>query len=232
MGATLQQWEDRIRGRLGEAGVLQQMPDANLELAIESALAHLGQDLARESIETFAGDGTTYEFVLPGWVDPGSRVLDVEYPAGDRDRNFLGRADWYVAAGTSTITLINDTPAATETLAVRYTTPGYPFPDDTAATDVVPDHLFPAVSALAASYAVHDRAVEFASKRSGTVAGVAVTREPDGLFEAARNLKKTYDEVVNGIEPSDDGDGAGTPALSITETTEVFPFSLFHRRLR
>ena len=231
MGQTRTSYETRIRGHLGDFGVLQRVPAERIPLALETALAVLSNDRPREATATLTGDGSTYNLTLTQWVDRWSRVLRVEYPTGEREPSYMEARRWMVLPGTTTFRLLADTPAVGESCTVTYSV-RWPYPDDTTTTDQVPAPWFEAVCALAAAEATKAQAVEYARRQSTFVQGDLHTLDAEPLFTAAAQLRRLYEQIVLGAA-GEARAGAGAPAGPVglaVEDQETFSRSLFHRR--
>ena len=228
MGRTVDVWVDRARAHLGDLGPVQRISLADLTLGLQAALAELGRDRPREVAETFAGDGSTFDFDLDAddYHIDGSSVLEVEYPTGEREPKILDDQSWMMLRNSATLRLLDDTPATGESVKVSYTTL-YPFPDETAATDLVPARWFDAVSALAAAEAARALASQMARRRSSQVAGELIrTDGVDDLFRLVSELRNVYRKVVLGQESGADG-SSYTAALSVSDV-DVSYDSIFH----
>jgi len=232
MGHTRQQWEDRIRARLGDLGVVQVVPATRIPFALETAFAVVSGDRPYEIVATLTGNGVLYDLTLTSWEDRWSRVIRVEYPAGEKEPVYLESRDYLVLPGTTTFRLRSAVPATGETAKVTYAA-RWPVPTDTASVDKIPTPWFEAVAALAASDLLRTTAVEWARQSSAQVAGFTVDRDPAPLFTAAKALRGLYDEIVLGIPE----DAAGTAAEARSEIAyviddqDVFPNTLFRGRV-
>lgn len=231
MGHTLGQWEDAIRARLGDLGVLQLVQIEQLPGSIEAALAEFSKDRPRHSSKSFTGDGSAYDHDLetpdsgegtfqPGW----SRIVSVEWPTGEREpewldpsRYILYPADGYV------VRFLYDTPGSGDGVEITYTCQ-WPHPDKAAATDLIEDVYYHAVAALAAANLAQAKALEYARRQSSSVAGELFTHDPGPLFTAAKALRKTYADTVLGRGAEDPGIG-----LRVVDM-DVFPDAIFHRQ--
>jgi len=238
MGRTLNQYDDRIRARLGDLGVLQHFQNAATSLALEAAINQFSNDHPREVTQTLTGDGSTYDFDLDTDADAGdeyingwSRISLVEYPAGERDPEYLDEYyGWrYIyTSGTNYLRLVEDTPSSAETVQVTYTAP-WPYPTDTAADDKIPAIFADAVSALAASILATSKATELAAQQSTSVLGQLSPTNPEPLYSAASALRKAYETTVLG-RPDDAG---APPQIGYAESEiDVFPNAIFHGRHR
>ncbi len=233
MGHTKGQWDDRMRGWLGDLGVYELIDGTAMPGHLEAAIAEYSNDFPRRISELFTGDGVAFDFDLTGtakdaFVDRWSSVIEVEYPVGDRNRTLLELRDIEVLEGTDTVRLIRTTPAAaTDNLKITYTVV-WGHPTDTPGDDLISDLHFPAVAALAASHTARGKASEMARRSSSSVAGELFTHDPTPLFTAAKELRDYYRAVVLGQEPDENGGGGSEPAL-LVERIDVFPGALFHR---
>ena len=232
MGHTQQQWEDRVRAWLGDLGVYQLIDPTQIPFAVQAAFTEFSTDHPREFIDTLTGDGSAYDFTLndagdaqDAWIPGWSRLVEVEYPAGERNREIPELRRFEVLRGTSTFRMILDTPSATQTAKITYTTL-WPAPSDTAADDEVAGVYFDAVAALAASKVAMAKAVEMARRKSSSVAGELFRAEPESLFGAAKQLAGEYRNVVLGQGP--DGGTADDLGYAV-ERVDVLPEALFHR---
>lgn len=103
---------------------------------IKQAVEKYSSDRPDTYTEDEAGDGGRYYklvgtgAVLANWVDGFSQVLRIEYPAAviasDQTPVYLEEGDWeddYESAGDVYLFLPNHTPAATETMRIKYTLP-------------------------------------------------------------------------------------------------------------
>lgn len=235
MGHTRQQYEDRIRQRLGDFGIRQTVVEASIPLVLEDAFARLSSDRPRRSAQTFPGDGVAFEFDLTAdaladsFVVAWSRVTSVEYPAGSRIPEYLDAfSQWTEADGT--VRLLEATPSVGQTVVIRYVSP-WPYPTDDPADDPLPDLWFQAVCSLAAGRAARAQAVEFARKQSNSIAGTTYQQDPSPLFEAARELEAVYSSTITGALPGDSD--AGSVVAMAVQTMDVFGDTvLFHRSHR
>jgi hypothetical protein len=103
------------------------------EMMIKAAVERYGQDRPDEITEDESGDGGRYydlNTLLASWVDDFSRVLSIQYPASaisaDEVPVYLDPVDWdddYYDGSTRYLFLPNHSPAAAESMRIRYTAP-------------------------------------------------------------------------------------------------------------
>ena len=227
-----QQYEDRIRAHLGDLDVIQHVGETRIPLALETALATFTKDKPRVAAGTLDGDGTAQTFDLPtllaadGWVDGWSTVLSIEYPTGNLPKTYV---DYNATAIEDGTLYFADTPAAgTNNIRIRFNA-AWAFPDDDPSDDtsLIPEVYAHAIAAKAAAQITRGIANEYAREQSNSVAGNLFTRDPSGLFEAARELEKQYKDTVLG-RPTESG--SATQVAMATLDVDVFPASVFHRR--
>lgn len=233
MGWTKRQYEDRIRARLADLGVIQQIETIRIPMALEEALSVFMRDHPRVASRTVTGDGTTYTFALTAvsgapWINGLSRLVDVEYPAGQRRREYIDAR--HIDERDGTVTLVDDTPSATESVVFRFTT-SWPTPTDDDTVDVIPEPFRLGVVSKAAAILARTAGVELARRRSTSVAGELIDHDPAPLFSAANELDRVYDRLVNGDVTGPGGSMAPSPvAMAVTDVQPIFPRSLFHQR--
>ncbi len=228
MGRTIDVWLDRARAHLGDLGHQQRIDLHDLELGLQAALAEMARDKPREVSESLPGNGTAFDFTLAATFIVGfSEVVEVEYPAGERQPVIVDSQSYTVLRGTQTLRLYDHTPAASEMVKVTYTAT-WPYPTATASDDKIPDLFFDAVAALAASEAARAKAAELSRRQSKQVAGVEL-RNPatDDMFRLAAELRNVYRKVVLGVESRAGDQPSYAPALSISDT-DVSVDSIFH----
>lgn len=224
-----QQYEDRIRDRLGDLGVLQHISETQIPLALERAVATFTKDRPRVATQLFDGDGANQTFDLtvdPDWQDGWSRIKSIEHPTGIIPKAFLDSHGWEESDGELRIT----TPPATGTdnVAVRFNAL-WAFPDDDpgAEPNPIPEVYAHAVADLSAAHVARGKAVEFARQQSTSVAGDLFQRDAEPLFSAASAWTKSYEATVLG-RPA--GDETSPQVVLDQSDVDVFPASLFHRR--
>lgn len=229
MGHTRQQYEDRIRARLGDLNVLQYLPEVQIPLALEDAITSFSKDMPRARSTTYSGDGTARAFDLTdatSWASGWSIVTSVEYPVGSYPPVVVDATKWIVDDEADEIILFDVPDAGTDNIRVFYLA-SWPFPTDDPDDDFIPDVYFPAVCAKAAATMARNKAGEMARRQSTSVAGDLYQADPTPLFEAARLLEKAYTDVVLGRPESE---GLAPVAAMVTTDLDVFPASIFHRR--
>ena len=215
-----QQYEDRMRDRLGDLGILQHLAETSIPLALERAIATFTKDRPRIAIQTF--DLTSD----PDWQNAWSRIESIEHPTGDIPKTFLDSHGWEESDGELRITAA---PAnGTDNVSVRFLAL-WAFPDDDpeAATDPIPEVYAHAIADLGAAGMARSKGAEFARQQSTSVAGDLFQRDAEPLFAAAADLTKSYEATVLGRPAGDDA----SPQVVLDQSdVDVFPASLFHRR--
>jgi hypothetical protein len=97
------------------------------ERFIQEAVKIYSKHRPREVVKDITGDGT-YDYSilthLTSWVKGFSTIKSIEYPANEREPSILDTEDFaiYEKEDGQYIRLLEDTPAATETMRVIYTT--------------------------------------------------------------------------------------------------------------
>ncbi len=230
MGHTRSQYEDRIRARLGDLGLLQHIEETQIPLGLEDAILVFQKDRPRKATDsTFDGDGTIQTFdltLVADWVPGWSRITTVEHPTGVIPRTVVDSHDYEVDEEEDDLIFHVAPVAGTNNIKITFTA-AWPFPDDTAATDLIPDVYFQAVTAKAAGTILRAKAHEFARQESTSVAGDLFRRDAGPLYQGANELDKVYTDTVLGRPAGEDTKSQVAIAVS---DVDVFPASLFHRR--
>jgi hypothetical protein len=226
-----QQYEDRIRDRLGDLGILQHLEETAIPLALEAAIATFSKDRPAALTGTLSGDGTTQAFDLTtftGWQPGWSRITSIEHPTGNIPRTTLDSQDYHVEDDENTLELEEPPADGTDNIKVRFTGI-WAFPDDDPTDDdpAIPEVYAHAIADLAASRTIRGKAVEFARQQSTSVAGDLFQRDAGPLFQAADALKTNYEQTVLG-RPADEN--TASPVAMAVADVDVFPASVFHRR--
>ncbi len=224
-----QQYEDRMRDRLGDLGILQHIAETSIPLALERAIATFTKDRPRIAIASFSGDGTNQTFDLaaePDWQNAWSRIESIEHPTGDIPKTFLDSHGWEESDGELRITSAPAT--GTDNVVVRFLAL-WAFPDDdpSAEPNPIPEVYAHAIADLGAAGMARSKGAEYARQVSTSVAGDLFQRDPEPLFSAAADLTKSYEATVLGRPAGDDA----SPQVVLDQSdVDVFPASLFHRR--
>ncbi len=111
-----------IQALVRDGGSVLVDPD-DYDRMLEDALKRLAKAEPRRVVVDVDGDGG-FDYVLPAPFDAAfSRVLEVEYPAGQRQRCMVDRLDWelYEAPAGPALRFLVDTPAVGETIRVMHT---------------------------------------------------------------------------------------------------------------
>ncbi len=224
-----QQYEDRMRDRLGDLGILQHIAETSIPLALERAIATFTKDRPRIAIQSFDGDGTNQTFDLlsdPDSQNAWSRIESIEHPTGDIPKTFLDSHGWEESEGELRITAAPAT--GTDNVVVRFLAL-WAFPDDDpdAEPNPIPEVYAHAIADLGAAGMARSKGAEYARQVSTSVAGDLFQRDPEPLFSAAADLTKSYEATVLGRPAGDDA----SPQVVLDQSdVDVFPASLFHRR--
>lgn len=224
-----QQYEDRIRDRLGDLGVLQHISEERIPLALERAISTFTKDRPREASQSLSGDGTVQTFDLTAdtsWVADWSRIISVEHPTGDIPRTLVDSHQWFLEDGN--LIFVPVPASGTNNIKVRFTA-AWAFPDDVPSDDLnpIPEVYSQAIADLSAAHVARGKANEYARQQSTSVAGDLFARDAGPLFDAARGWEQSYKDTVLGR--ADKAGQASQTAMAVTDV-DVFPASVFHRR--
>lgn len=228
------QYEDRIRARMGDLGILQHIAETQIPLALERAIATFTKDRPAIATNSFSGDGSIQLFDLtvggandtwlPGW----SRIVSIEHPTGNIPRTFVDSHDYEVDYEEDDLIFFAAPTIGTDNIKVKYTG-AWGFPDDDPSDDTapIPEVYAQAIADLAAATIARAKATEFARQQSTSVAGDLFQRDAEPLFSAASAWEKAYKDTVLG-RPTDEE--TKSQVYMTTADVDVFPASLFHRR--
>lgn len=120
--ASLQNYISWIKRNVPQAE--DELAPGAIEQCLGSALRFYSRIEPRMTgIEDYTGDGSTYEFALPGdWDSQFSRIKGIEYPQGYQDPEYLDTDQWFIYDTPSGQVLrLKTTPASGETARVSYT---------------------------------------------------------------------------------------------------------------
>jgi len=147
----------------------------------EEAVRQYSRVRRRGVVATLAGDGATFAFPLPdgtrysaapAWEAGVSVPIAVEFPAGQRGAVFLDAKAWSLqpALAPTVLQLIEDTPAATQTLRFSYTV-SHVFSDVAVSVPAVDDEILVNMTARLACLTL---AAATAENRDPLIAGDAI----------------------------------------------------------
>lgn len=197
--ATLTTWRERLYAVLG--GISQTtLPPGDAESALRAAVRLHSRSVPRITYADFAGNGSAFDLAITsmtGWVAEFSFVPAVEYPQGEREPVYLDDQEVTLYPSDSAPTavrLLLTTPATGKTARVYYTVP-WPIPDNTAATDKIPDTDFEAVSNLAGHVAANQLASRAAGHQRPAIpaASLAGSESEEGRWaRRAKELLELY----------------------------------------
>ena len=199
MAKTIPEFQELAAGHLQD-GALKLSP-AEIVRAIEEAIAgRYSKDRPQKRVADLAGDGATFEWSvagITGWEEGFSRVVEIEYPQGERSPIYLEGGEWLLyAAPTGRFLRFAFAPGAGKTARVRFTAP------HAADASTVPDSDFYAVGALAASLAARRLAAIHAQTGDSTIAADTVNyrSKAQEYMTLARHLEKEYENLL-GTDP-------------------------------
>ncbi len=209
MAKTIPEYQELAAGHLQDGA--QKLAPAEMVRAIEEAIAgRYSKDRPQKLVADLAGDGAKYEWSvasLTGWQEGFSRVVEIEYPQGERSPVYLESGEWLLYASPSGRFLrLAWAPVAGKTARVRFTAA------HTADASTVPEADFYAVGALAAALAARRLAANYAQTGDSSLAADTVNyrTKSQEYMTLARHLEKEYENLL-GTDP-----GRSAPASSRT----------------
>lgn len=174
------------------------------ERAIQQALKEYAQVRPAVAAQDYAGDGATFDLMLPtGWQEGLSTIQQIEYPTGRRQPSLLENDDWgfYLTPTGTKVRLLSVTPNTGETLRITYTKPHL----IDAVSSSVSGLDEEAVADLAASIGLTDLAAAFANTQSPTLTADSVNYADKSrtYLEIAEKLKARYRKHLGLDQQSD-----------------------------
>jgi hypothetical protein len=194
--------------------------EAEKIMAISKAVKRYSQDRPLEITEDEVGNGG-FDYLLTllaSWSEGFSTIKQIEYPVGDTDADaeILDDDAWqiYKKPAGKVIRFLEDTPAATESLRITYTT----LHTCTDAACTIPTADEEAVQMLAAAGFCNMLATYYAQTQDSTIQADSVDHKSKAAEYAARarTYRKEYFDHL-GIE-----EGKVAPA-SVTRDQDSFP---------
>jgi len=194
MGADLRELDNLVTDLLREDAALIK-PDEELR-AIAMAVYRFSKDNPREVTDDISADGG-YSYTLPDlWVDGFSRIISVEYPAGEQDPAFLEECDYgiYDDGSTKKLRFWNFSATSGYTIRLKFTTT---WTVTTSAT-TIEDKDAVAVANLAASICLRQLANHYAqtSKPSLDVDVIDYSRKSVEVTMLADVLENVYRDYM------------------------------------
>ena len=182
-----------------DADLLDATPD--MDEAARQAVAQYSKDAPAPIIADLAGDGSTFEYALPtGFVDGLSRVLTLEYPAGQRPAALLDPAhlEVYRTATTTKLRFVEITPASGETARVTFAGRHTLKDLDDATETSIPAYHEDAFVTLTAAQAMFILAAHYLHEQENTIAVDTVDRgsRTDTANRIARGLLASYRDLI------------------------------------
>lgn len=189
---------------------------------VKAAIERYSTDRPDDVTADVTGDGGRY-YVIPtiltSWSEGFSRIVSIEYPAAviasDEVPVYLDPEDWddnYKSGSTRYLFLPNHSPAATETMRIKYTAP---YVLSANAYDTPPGDFF-AICNLAAGLACQAIAAKYSRTTDSTISADSVdhlTRAQE-FSRRSREFIAMYNEHI-GL--GGDSDGAGGKVLPAGE---------------
>lgn len=205
MGRSLPQWEQRVRGMLGNPST-DQLASNDLQDEVEAAVRQFSADSPQVALSDFTGNGTAFDLTLPpAWQAGFSSVRAVEYPQGERPPSFLDLAEVQphpFDSAPTVIRLMQTIPANGKTARI-YFTKAWPVPDAASGTDLISEADFEPVCHLAAWGGALELAGRAAGNKSPSLPSAAVVdfqTEEQRWRDIARDHLKAYQSHVGGAD--------------------------------
>lgn len=180
MATTLPTFRNQVEILLADDNT--ELSDYDIDELVRSAVERYSKDAPDDSTDDVTGDdGRYYDITaqLSSWVEGFSRIEEIEYPAitvaDDEVPVYLDDEDWrddYWAGGTRYLFLPNHSPAATETMRIKYTIP-YTWTGSPDQTNT-PTQDFYAICNLAAGLCCQSIAAKYSRSSDSTMAADSV----------------------------------------------------------
>lgn len=178
------------------------------DAAIAEAVREHSRLKPYKKLHEFTGDGAAFDFVLgtaPGptdWEKDFSKILQVEFPAGERNPVYLEDEDYqlYEKITGEVLRFLSDTPGTGQKALVNYTARH----SVTASAGTIPEPHFDAVCHLAAAIALNALANRYIQNTEPTLGADSVDHKSKAFEarQAAREERKLYFQHL-GIKESD-----------------------------
>lgn len=234
MAETLATTKTKVASVIQDAGGhLSTGAAGDVEAAIRESLETFSHDLPRELVADVSGDGATYDLTLPsGYLDGFSRVIRVEYPAGERQASYLDANGYrvYRTAASAKLRLDAVTPGSGETVRITYS--GLHTLDglDGATTTTVPDWYSETFVLLCAATALYRLSARFLHEQESSLGADVVDRRSrsDETRRLADKLLARYRDQVG-------ANRGEVPALAVINWDQPLhngAYGLTHRRGR
>ncbi|HQV45030.1 MAG TPA: hypothetical protein PK478_01995 [Nitrospira sp.] len=172
-------------------------PAPDMTEAVRQSLAQYDVDVPRSIIVDITGDGSAYDFALPaGFVDGASRVLSIEYPAGEQSPVMLdpSRLTIYRTASTSTLRFLDMTPGSGIVARLSFSAPHTLNGLDSAVATTIPTRHDEAFVTLVGSQGLFLLAAHWLHEQENTIAVDTVDRgsRSEEASRQARALLASY----------------------------------------
>jgi len=185
---------------------------ADYTAALAAALEDLNSNHPKVTIVSEDGDGSAYEWTLASWVEEQSVVRAVEYPAGERNPEYLD-SDEYTMVTPGDLRLLNYTPGADESIKISYTIPW----TLTAEANDIPDRHFEAICSRAAAVCCTQLAAAYGQDIDPTYGGGVI--QVGGKLPNYIKLSDKYMEVWKNHFDTSGGHEAGFSIAKDFENT-------------
>ena len=199
MPKTISEFQQLVAGHLQDGAA--KLSSAEIVTTVQEAIGgRYSKDRPQMLIVDLTGDGATLDWSLAsvtGWQEGFSRVVQIEYPQGERSPIYLESADW----------LLYDSPtgrslrfafalSSGKKARVKFTAP------HAADAATVPDADFYAVGAQAASLAARRLAAIYSQTGDSSIAADTVNyrTKAQEYLALARQLEKDYENLL-GTDP-------------------------------
>ena len=232
MSMTKEDYTSRIETALQDTAEKLQ-PDDKDRLLSQAVLIY-SKDRPRDIIHEITGDGTSYDFAMPGsWVDGFSNIIaKVEYPADDyQNPAYIEDDEWTFfrklvsSVTTKYIRFTTFIPSSGKKARFLYTVPHTL--NDT--TNTVTDNDIEAVIALAASLCFWALAAKFAQTTDPSIdADVIDYQRKSDLYATMAKEKLSIYNSLMGIGAEAKGSAAATAGGEGKDLDVIFPWGEDH----
>ena len=227
MAYTLQDFTARVAEHIEDAA--QQLGSDTLEKFepyVQTAIKHFSRVSPLQKVKDFTGDGG-YDYELPSdFVVGFSRIISVEYAAGDQSPTIIDPRDWmiYRTESANYLRFKSVWPGTTETIRIVYTTYHTP--------ETIDDPDFDAVCLLAASFVASALAARYAEKQTSALQADSINFRTlaQEWQSISKMFRQSYEDAVLGaekhVQPASVNRNFDLSAVALNVKRDF----LFHRR--